>query len=99
LVPRNTKIVPGNAGTVPGNAENQNEQVSFSYASRLLFSKAETVANGSFTVLSRPESGTFRKRNTDCLDKSSMLDALRLPSSLEIPVFSKLSMKHGYPLF
>jgi hypothetical protein len=47
-VPRNAKIVPGNilapgnAGTVPGNAENQNEQVSFSYASRLPFDKAES---------------------------------------------------------
>jgi hypothetical protein len=47
-VPRNAKIVPGNilalrnAGMVPGNAKNQNEQVSFSYASRLLFGKAES---------------------------------------------------------
>jgi hypothetical protein len=40
LAPRNDPAVPGNAGTVPRNAENQNEQVSFSYASRLLFGKA-----------------------------------------------------------
>ena len=40
-VPRNAKIVPGNI-LAPRNAENQNEQVSFSYASRLLFGKAES---------------------------------------------------------
>jgi hypothetical protein len=32
LAPGNDPTVPGNAGTVPGNAENQNEQVSFSYS-------------------------------------------------------------------
>ena len=47
--PRNAKIVLGNilalgnAGTIPGNVENQNEQVSFSYASRLLFGKAQSL--------------------------------------------------------
>ena len=42
LAPGNDPAVPGNAGTVPRNAENQNEQVSFSYASWLLFGKAES---------------------------------------------------------
>ena len=42
LAPRNDPAVPGNAGTVPRNAENQNEQVSFSYTPRLLFGKAES---------------------------------------------------------
>jgi hypothetical protein len=42
LAPRNDPAVPGNAGTVSRNAENQNEQVSFSYTPRLLFGKAES---------------------------------------------------------
>jgi len=42
LAPGNDPAVPGNAGAVPGNAENQNAQVSFPYASRLLFGKAES---------------------------------------------------------
>ena len=59
----------------------QNEQVSLTYAKRLLFSKRARTRGGPFTVLSPTENGTFRKREADCQDKTSIIDALQLPSA------------------
>ena len=56
LAPGNDPAVPGNAGTVPGNAENQNEQVSFSY----WLAKSASVQTHSFKRSAPlPDSGPY----------------------------------------
>ncbi len=55
------------------------ESVPLAEAFRLLIDTEANVRKRSFSVLSPTDNGGFRRREADALDRSSMIDALRLP--------------------